>query len=53
MSAISWTVLCVWSFIAGGHIALWVAKKAAVRHGHAEYYFDRNQRRQWRWKETP
>lgn len=44
-----WTTLFVGTLVAVVFNLYW--KEDAVKAGHAEYYIDSNNQRQWRWKE--
>jgi len=37
-------------FLIGFQGCKWVFKYEAADEGHAEFYLDKNRRRQWRWK---
>lgn len=46
--------LLVYAFTFGVLIGIqidsWINRRAAVHHGHAEYYLDEKHRKCWRWK---
>lgn len=44
------SVALIIGFAAGGCMTQAYCEKQAVKSGHAEYYLDENNNKQWRWK---
>lgn len=49
----NYVTIFLYGVLAGFWSVDWVWRKAAVRHGHAEYVIGTNGRRKWQWKQQP